>query len=117
MGVILPGQAAVAHLLDDRGERIALERGHERAERAGVLGLDLGQGKRKAGQVVIADEARLVIGDEQLGDAGVVQDLDPVFAQVALEPGPGDVKPLVQAAGEMNLPGRPLARLDARPTR
>ena len=73
--------------------------------------------ERKAGQVVVADVARLVVGDEQLGDARVVQDLDPVFAQVALEPGPGDVEPLVQAAGEMDLPGRPLARAPARPTR
>ena len=56
-----------------------------------------------------------MIGDEQLGDARVVQDLDPVFAQIALEPGPGDIEPLVHAAGEMNFPGRPLARLD--PTR
>ena len=97
--------------------RIALERGHERAERAGVLGLDLGQREREAGQVEVADVAVLVVGDEQLGDPGVVQDLDPVFAQVALEPGPGDVEALVQAAGEVDLPGRPLARLDARPTR
>ena len=53
-----------------------------------------------------------MIGDEQLGDAGVVQDLDPVLAEVALEPGPGDVEPLVQPPGVMNLPGRSLARLE-----
>ena len=56
--------------------------------------------------------ARLMIRDEQLGDASVVQDLDPVFAQVALEPGPGDIEPLVHAAGEMNLPGGSLARFE-----
>ena len=39
VGVILPGDAAIAHFLDDRRERIALKRRHERAERAGVLGL------------------------------------------------------------------------------
>ncbi len=55
----------------------------------------------------------LVIGDEQLGHAGVVQDLDPIFAQVAFEPGTGDIKTFVHATGEMNLPGRSLARLHA----
>ena len=111
VGVVFPGEPAVAHFLDDRGERVALERRHQRAERAGVLGLDLGQGERKARQVVVAGHARLMVGDEQLGDAGVVQDLDPVFAQVALEPGPGDVEPLVQAARVLHLPGRSLARV------
>ena len=112
VGVVLPDHAAVADFLDDGGVGIALERGHERAERAGVLGLDLGQGEGEAGQVEVADVAGLVIGDEELGDAGVVEDLDPVFAEVALEPGPGDVEAPVQAAGVMDLPGRPLARLE-----
>ncbi len=111
VGVIFPRQPAIANFLDHGGERIALKRGHQRAERAGVLGLDLVQGKLKARQIVIADLARLVIRDEQLGDAGVVEHLDPFFAQIALEPGPGDIKPLVHAACEMNFPGGSLARL------
>ena len=54
-----------------------------------------GQGEGEAGQVEVADVARLVIRDEELGHAGVIQDLDPVFAQVPLVPGPGDVQALV----------------------
>ena len=93
------------------GIGIALERRHDRAERAGVLGLDLGEREREAGQVEVADVAVLVVRDEQLGDPGVVEDLDPVLAQVALEPRPGDVEAPVQAAGVVDLPRRPLARL------
>ena len=117
VGVVLPDDAAVAHLLDDGGIGVALERRHDRAERAGVLGLDLGQREGEAGQVEVADVAVLVVGDEQLGDPRVVEDLDPVLGQVALEPGAGDVEAAMQAAGVMDLPRGPLARLDARPTR
>jgi hypothetical protein len=53
-----------------------------------------------------------MVRDEKLGDARVVQDLDPFFAQIPLEPRACDVQALVQTAGKLNLPGCPFARLE-----
>src|SRR5262245_43204454 len=108
---ILPRDTAVAHFLDDGREGVPLEGGQERTERASVFGPDLGQWEGKARQVVEAGRARQVVGDEELGNAGVLDDLDPIFSQVALEPGPCDVTPLVQPAGVLDLPGRAFARV------
>ena len=87
VGEVLPDHAPVAELADDGRVGIALERRHQLPLSTAVFLAHLGQGEGEAGQVEVADVARLVIGDEELGDAGVVEDLDPVLAQVPLVPG------------------------------
>ena len=113
MGVVLPGDASIADFLDDLRIRVALKRGKNRAERPGVLGADRTEAEAEAGEVEITDVRRLVIRNEELGDAGVFENLDPVFVQVALKPCAGDVEAFMLPACVVNLPGCALSGRNA----